>query len=789
VLHQLKGDLDWIIMKCLEKDRTRRYETANGLAADLKRHLGHEPVAARPPSTAYRFQKAFRRNKLVFAAGGAVSAALLIGMMASTWQAVRATRAQREAMSAQASEAKLRLHAEVAELAARQRAYASDMNVAMDALARSNLGGAQILLNRQRPQSGQKDLRGWEWRYLWQHTRSDALFTLCQQKSEIESLAVSANGQWLAIGLDHRDGLLVWDLNTRQVAAHLAPGEVMVRAAFSPAESLLAFTTVNVLATRQAEYRLRLWKAGTRQLLAEFPLDNVCAGLAFSKDGRTLVTSTGLGHITLWRIPEGIKLASYPSEQEFEMDAATGFAATWDLRLAAYGTTSGELRVVDLHDGKQLWAAAASKGFITALAFSPDGKTLASGAGFNESDIRLWDVATRKPIGLLQGHKGWVGSLVFWPDGKRLASGSADQTIRVWDLSSRKSLDVLRGHRQEVWRLALLPDNETLVSGSKDGEVCVWDTSVPHPRRESIIWPGKLSNWRFTPDSRSVVTLDSEGRIARWSGPSFQEKDLQMEIGTNCTGSSFSPDARFLALGSTNGNISVWDVSRRVLRREFKVSAGPIIPITFLAQGNRLVVRSIASNQFSEWDLEATREIQSWPATLISNGFGLSPDERLGIAVGWEGNVSCRNLPEHSTTNLSLDALEGFGTVAFSPDGELFAITSALGYARVWRTATWLEEATLRSLANGVVSVVFSPDGQRVATGSSDLGDGVKLWDVDTWQELLTLEGAGSQFFLTAFSSDSNAMGSLNKDGFLHIWQAPSWGEIEAKEKAKIQPP
>jgi hypothetical protein len=81
-------------MKCLEKDRTRRYETANGLAADLKRHLSNEPVVARPPSTAYRFQKAFRRNKLVFTAATAVAAALVLGIAVSAWL-VRATRQER----------------------------------------------------------------------------------------------------------------------------------------------------------------------------------------------------------------------------------------------------------------------------------------------------------------------------------------------------------------------------------------------------------------------------------------------------------------------------------------------------------------------------------------------------------------------------------------------------------------------------------------------------------------------------------------------------------------------
>ena len=97
LMHQLKGDLDWIVMKCLEKDRTRRYESASGLAADLKRHLNNEPVVARPPSAAYKLQKAFRRNKLVFVAGFAVAAALLLGTTVSVWQAVRATQAKRDA--------------------------------------------------------------------------------------------------------------------------------------------------------------------------------------------------------------------------------------------------------------------------------------------------------------------------------------------------------------------------------------------------------------------------------------------------------------------------------------------------------------------------------------------------------------------------------------------------------------------------------------------------------------------------------------------------------------------
>ena len=110
----LRGDLDWIVMKCLEKDRTRRYETANGLAADLKRHLSNEPVTARPPSATYKFQKLFRRNKIAFVGATAVLVALCLGIVATTLQSVRATRAKREALAAQAQEAQLRQQAEAA---------------------------------------------------------------------------------------------------------------------------------------------------------------------------------------------------------------------------------------------------------------------------------------------------------------------------------------------------------------------------------------------------------------------------------------------------------------------------------------------------------------------------------------------------------------------------------------------------------------------------------------------------------------------------------------------------
>jgi hypothetical protein len=297
------------------------------------------------------------------------------------------------------------------------------------------------------------------------------------------------------------------------------------------------------------------------------------------------------------------------------------------------------------------------------------------------------------------------------------------------------------------------------------------------------------------------VTLDWQGQVARWSGVDFQKKESLLAVtnffGTSfssgssssfSSGSSFSSDARFLAIGSTHGDISVWDLEGRAPRRAFKAGERMATPLRFLDRGNHLICWTAADNTFFEWDLEANRTIQSWPAPggFQNQAFGLSPDEKLSIAIRWSAGVAGRNLAGHSATNLPIEVMEGYSG-DFSADGKRLAVASTLGFARVWDTATWREEATLSGFLNAVLSVAFSPDGQRLATGGSNPEDTVKLWSADSWQEVLTLEGTGSIYFATAFSPDGNAVGILSSDGFLRVWRAPSWAEIDAAERASRQ--
>ena len=152
------------------------------------------------------------------------------------------------------------------------------------------------------------------------------------------------------------------------------------------------------------------------------------------------------------------------------------------------------------------------------------------------------------------------------------------------------------------------------------------------------------------------------------------------------------------------------------------------------------------------------------------------------MAVSDEGLALLRDLRGKTSRKLNLNV--GIASAAaYSPDGNLLAVASGSGFARVWETATWHQIATLGGFPRYVESVAFSADGTRLATGSGGR-QAIKLFDIQSWQELLALEGTGAMFLSTAFSTDGSALGSLNGSGELRIWQAPSWPQIEAAEKA-----
>ena len=281
------------------------------LADDLDRWRTGEPISARPVNKAERFWSWCRRKPALSGSLFVILILLLVVIIGSPIAVFRINRESRRAEDARKNEVRLREQSD-------RRAYASDMNLVQRALEGNNLSRAVSLLDRHRPTNKSEiDLRGWEWRYLWNQCQSDAESVFCKTKSYVHALSLSYDGAWLAVGMS--GGVSVRDVATRREIAFLPAGGLTVRAAFSPREPLLAYSEAPDEGSSSTNYSVHIWNGQTRQIVRTLPLSYNCYGLAFSADGRTLVTSQQSseyraplgGVIALWQVSDGSLVTNY----------------------------------------------------------------------------------------------------------------------------------------------------------------------------------------------------------------------------------------------------------------------------------------------------------------------------------------------------------------------------------------------------------------------------------------------------------------------------------------------
>lgn len=834
----IESDVDWIVMKCLEKDRSRRYDTANGLVLDLRRHLGNEPILARPPSSVYKLRKTWQRNRLAFSSAAVVlitiTAALLFASVSLVRERNARALADSQTLKAQEQEGIARMNAEAAaeqgrialqnlsvakENAhkARLNQYAADMNLAQAAIVANNYGRAVRFLDRHRPKEGETDIRGWEWRYFWQQVQGQELYSLPDFGSDIADLDHSPDGRQLAIGLwDGR--VVVWDLlRNVELRTFLLQTEGQnagfAQCQYSPDGRLLA-------AFGLQSREVRLWDARSFEARESLVLPSSATlskgkNLGFSADSRYVAVLAGYsasgtkavvlesktGEV-LWEFSFGLLGNLEQGQLCFSSDEGRMYV----------GDTRGLVHCVDLATGtiERNWQAHARDG-ITAISISPDGKILATGVGYALDDIKLWDSESGALIGELSGHSGWISSLEFSLDGTTLVSTSADQTARIWDVQTLAVKSVLRGHRDEVYSLSLSPDGTQMVTGSKDGLVHIWSTLSEEAglqyRNRSISFPISF----HSPDGKSLFVCAEQDGLLEFDSETLEEVGPVIDFGN--TGSSlfyqiargmgwggwhesenetlvvpsFTSDSRFVFIPRDSGT-DVYNLKTRQLVRsldEFITSLGGGV------NSDEILVARVLTGEIEVRDTTTWEVVGSVPSIRI--------DLNLKWAVSSDGrNVAMENEPGMvSIYRLSPDfelvpvtefkaARRHLSGITFSPNGRLLATSSASGEGFLWSTDDWSVVATLEGHSQGIQSVRFSPDSTRLLTGSSS-PDAVRLWDVTSQQELVTLRAEGSAFQSVSLSDDGRTLfaRSLMPTPMLHVWSAPTWEEIEAAESEK----
>ena len=819
---QLRGDLDWIVLKTLEKDRTRRYETANGLAEDIRRHLSDEPVLAAKPSFKYQFAKLYYRHRPAFAAAAGIAAALVIGTAVSTAQAISAQNArdsetrqkllaeekQKEAEQAKAKADDQRLQAEQNELKARRLLYAADMRDVGRALDNEEFGQAKRLMQRQ---ASQKKLQGWDWRHLWLKTQGAERIRLKGVNvANGHALAVSKDGKWLAGGSASVGGQIalgIWDLESGQILDSVPEVKFgRVRTAFSPVSNLLAYNSQESAEGKVSH--LHFWNPDTREQVASFTLEGLCEGMVFSPDGKELIVANqvpeGDSRIIRWDISKQTIVSSVNAPDMLVFFSRwESFATDRMVRYAAY-SAQNTVNIVDLDTGALL-KTIPTDGNINGISMSPDGNIVIVSSGYRQnpdSGPVLWDRSTGERLSMLLGHLDAVTEIVFWPDGKTVATSSLDQSIRLWDISNPQLpelIRVLRGHEAWVTQLVLTPDQRSLISSGGGGNHFIWDLgSDDYVPDEVLIKDVVGKGFAFSEDGNDLITIEKR-QVVKRNGHAFENREALFEIAevSSRWNVQFSGNANFLVVGSEDGYVTLWDVpTSRSVRQ--KVGEGSVRIVDVRNDGvAALEIRGSSGNRVDQLefhDLKQSKVLSS--ATLyhgVTSFAANSPDDRAFVFTNGSEELGAivQEREGKGKKHLINDGWAVATRACFSPNGNLLAIRTQAGEisgaVKVYDGRTF----ELKSIFSSHVPVsswnllAFSPDSLRFVTGGANR-QGLQLWDVETGQPVLSLGTEYSDFHYAAFSPDERWLGCSTNDG-LRLWYAPGWEEIEQTESLALK--
>jgi WD40 repeat protein/serine/threonine protein kinase len=768
----LRGDLDWIVMRCLEKDPARRYETANGLAADIQRHLTNEPVVARPPTTLYRLQKAIRRNKPGFAAALAVLLALMAGIAVSTWQS-----AQRQ-------------HALVE---ARRTLYIAQMQAVQQAWEKGDVYLARSLLRAQIPKAGEEDLRGFEWRHFGKICRDESVLTLNSElPAGSKSVAITSDGSLLAWGdnsgrveLRRTSG---WELVSSFTAHHggvfwlefSRDGRLLVsaggdrltilwdvathvqRAAFFLTNATTAFATCARLSPDAKLLAIggypaeavHVWETASQREIATFtgPLGDV-RHAAFSPDGRQLAMNHGDATVRVCDVQSKTELHRLTGHRS--VVGVVEYSA--DGSRIATSEASGTIKLWSTQDWQEIGTLFGHRNVVMALAFSPDGHTLASAC--RDGVIRIWDVESRSEIGALRGHSGWVNRLAFFPDGQRVASVGDDQTLKIWNIPARavrptfQEEPIIQGHA------TFSPDGQVLATfGADEPALRLWHAES-----------GEL-----------IAALPGAPRFAASSHVSPGDVEIASPLGSPHFG-AFSSDSRLFAAGGQDPAVHLWNASDGREIATFPLGTNRAAAVTFTRHGELLAA---AQNEeiIRRWDVQTRQNRPAWSGyeggvvELLP-----SPDGRILAAWCRDGNVRLRDLVTEQEL-VSIPHGSDFPIIDFSPDGRLLVVScSRLPVTQLWETRT----GRLVRLFEGrsqQCRPAFSTDGRLLAIVARDWEPKIEIWDVVRLKivAVLSWAGAGALPSSIAFAPDGRTVAISDQSGILRLCSLKMFREVIA---------
>lgn len=562
----IHGDLDWITMRALEKERSRRYESADAFAKDLQRYLNDEVVEARPPSTSYRLLKFSRQHRGLIRLASVATTLLIAGALSSTWFALnerqarklsdmnftRAKRAENVAnlKSNEAEESRIevdneRRQANLSRQAADRSRDESDWRLYIGSIAQAQQSwrNGDVLSAWTNLDACRWDLRGWEYNYLYT-SFSRNHHALLHNQVKVTSLQITPDGRHVLCG-DAAGTVCLWSLDTGQKVRELCRRNGIIdQVSTSPDGS-------KYLAVCESEQVSLVWDADTGVELdqLQFPDGRYWKGV-LDRHGERLFLASEDGTCAIWstksnalehsfNVPSGSRCIAVDSDrnQIAIAHASGGVVSVWntstalqvaswpftakcltfspDGQLLVCGDATGRIQIVRLLTGEEMVSWDASAAEISSLAFNFKGEQVASGDSIG--NIRVWNVADASLIRKVRVHNTAVSCLEFHQSVPWIISGSYDHSIQCVTANNPSNAQTLVGHSAKLADVSFSRDSQKALTVGKDNKLIAWEVATAKAIREITQVQGQFTAATFLPDSQHVLSGDSVGDIKRWS--------------------------------------------------------------------------------------------------------------------------------------------------------------------------------------------------------------------------------------------------------------------------------
>lgn len=749
-----RGDLDVIVGKAMDKDKSRRYQSAAELAADLQRFLDGDPIAARQDSQLYVIGKLVRRHRHPIMAAAIVMAALAtFGIYAAVQAKRNLELANREGHAKSQAQTALQRATEQESIAsdrARQlerTLYFNRIGFAHAAHLANDSARMRQLLDECPPL-----MRGWEWNYL------DSINDLSSQSIHVQDFGhvgghLSERGNRL-VSWDHLSGLRVRETTDLTKVVLEFIGNAM-SGALNPDGSCMVLLRADMPATLH-------WLDGSRQPMTLEGTVQHAGPPAFSHDGQRLFL--------------GLKPKSCI------IDATSG-ATLVDVdtknyaMLSAAFTPDGDHLVMSIDNHLALWNSRTGKRLadwkaheqsVRAIDISPDGTQIAS-AGF-DSSLRLWDLKTQRQLAVYRPHDNKIQAVAFSPCGKFVATGSTDRTICITRIADGAIDRQLSGHENTVTHVSFDGSGERLFSLSRDGTLKSWDVHSPRTRPVINVTGRNLRGVAMVGDGRHLLT-------PAYSGELFMVEARRGEVVRTWMahhGGAFdirsSSDGSWIATCGADGAVRLWNASDLDQPPVALIvpDAGALHTLSF-DPSNQMIAAAGDRGSIWIWQIQSRslwRAIDATDRPLYALAW--DKNQRL-YATGEQAVVYVvKPTGDNTATTIDLKLNTPLWDLVVSPDGNTMVTCGEDGVTRMWDAPSFSQQRACPGHGGAVFCAVFHPDGSRLVTGSYD--NLIKVWDVDSGDEILTLRGHTFSTTGLAFSPDGRWLASCNDDGTIRIW-------------------